>query len=67
MNKPFEKYEVDVSSVDELIDKYYKKSRLNGIEDTVRNFHKSNIKKSGYTVISRHESTTGQPVCYRVS
>lgn len=56
-------------NTDELIDKYYKKSRLRcptvpSLERDIRNGHKERVNKYGYTVISRHESVTGNPVWF---
>ena len=65
----FRKYEVtDVNSVEEFLDKYYKRRRYTGRGEEyaacVLASHKARLAKNGWFFISRHESNTGDPVSF---
>ena len=64
----FEKNAVQAASVEDFLNRYYKRSRFHrrGTEyaDAVIASHKYAFEVHGYTIISRHESTTGDVVAY---
>ncbi len=62
----------DVSSIIEFIDRYYKKERINSslkdypdYKKTLIKHHSEHLKILGYTLVSRHDNITGQPIIYR--
>ena len=67
--KNFKKYEVfDVGSIKGFCAKYYKHDRYMGrgkeYVNAVIESHKEYIEEFGYTIISHHDSITGQVVSF---
>lgn len=67
--QPFAHARVEASSVEDFIQRYYKKDRLfddvyPGYTDTIIENRLVDVVKYGYCIISRHESVTGQVVAY---
>lgn len=64
----FERYRVEASSIEDFLEKYYKRERYQarGAEyaAVVLAWHKKRFEEYGYDIISRHESVTGQVVSY---
>lgn len=68
MAERFKKYEVKADSVADFIDRYGKRDRYAGRgEDylnTVIASHTSDLAQYGYTIISHHDSVTGEIVSF---
>ena len=68
---PFADCRVPAASVPDFISRYYRGDRLQGYEIGCPGYvaaviasHERDYATQGYTIISRHESTTGQPVAW---
>jgi hypothetical protein len=64
----FKKYEVNADSVEDFLAKYTKREQHSGrgkeyVEARIKS-HKDDILKYGYTIITRHDSVTGDIVSY---
>jgi hypothetical protein len=64
----FKKYEVEANSVEDFLKKYTKRDRHEGrgkeyIEARIKS-HTEDLLKYGYTIISHHDSITGDVVSY---
>lgn len=68
MAEVFKEYQVHASSVEDFLDKYTKpRSHRERGEDYVQiriESHKEHLSKYGYTIITRHDSVTGDTVSY---
>jgi len=64
----FEDCRVEAKSVEDFLKKYYRHDRYHGRGDdyasVVLASHKRDFTEQGYTIISRHESVTGEVVAY---
>jgi len=60
--------QTDIKTVEEFLNKYCKHERYKGrgqdYADTVLNSAKESLKNKGNTILSRHESVTGQVVAF---
>ena len=57
----------DVSSIEEFVDRYYKKDRLNaekGRRERLIESRKRDVARCGDCLISRHDSVTGEAVWF---
>jgi hypothetical protein len=64
----FKKYEVKANSLEEFLKKYTKHDRHEGrgqeyVKARIQS-HKEDLEKFGYTLITHHDSITGQTVSY---
>lgn len=66
---PFDSYQVPASSVSDFIDRYYKPSRIYtdvpDYEKTLKDSHSRDFERDGFDIISKHDSKTGEVVCYK--
>jgi hypothetical protein len=57
-----------IEPLDEWLTRHYRHDRLGGrgeeYEAIVRKSHRDNLDRDGYTLISHHESVTGEAVWY---
>ena len=64
----FKKYQVEASSLEDFLQKYTKRARHEGrgqeyVEVRIQS-HSKDLEKYGYTIISHHDSVTGEVVSY---
>lgn len=64
----FKEYEVQAESVEDFLERYTKPQRHNGrgeeYEKARIKSYSEQLKKDGYTIMSKHESVTGEIVSY---
>ena len=64
----FDNCRVEAESVSDFLEKYYKRDRYHGrgvdYAAVVLAHHEKDFAELGYTIISRHESVTGNVVAY---
>jgi hypothetical protein len=67
-NELFKKYEVKANSIEEFLENYTRREKHSGrgkeyVECRIKS-HKDDLEKYGYTIITRHDSVTGDTVSY---
>lgn len=61
---------VEAASVSDFLKRYHRRERLyvdDGSFERLLRFHENHFSENGYCIIGRHESVTGEIVCYRGS
>jgi hypothetical protein len=68
MKEAFSKYQVEASSIEDFLQRYTKPSRNEqrptDYQEARIKSHTEDLKKYGYTIITHHDSITGECVSY---